>query len=83
MRRHAGLVALILALLAPAPVAAQNRAVLEVDADHPRVLLDLAVLNSQEGEPAEATRLLERVLSDRQATPETERAAKDLLAGRR
>jgi CubicO group peptidase (beta-lactamase class C family) len=59
------------------------RRLLEADADHPRVLLDLAVLNREDGQGAEARRLLDKILADKQATPEIERAAKDLLAARR
>jgi CubicO group peptidase (beta-lactamase class C family) len=59
------------------------RRLLDADADHPRVLLDLAVLNLADGQSAEARRLLERILADRQATPEIERAVRDLLAERR
>lgn len=56
------------------------RRLLEADADHPRALLDLAVLNLQDGEAADATRLLKEILSDHQATPEIEREVRDLLA---
>ncbi len=56
------------------------RRLLEADADHPRVLLDLAVLNREDRQAAEAARLLDKVIEDKQATPEIERAAKELLS---
>jgi CubicO group peptidase (beta-lactamase class C family) len=56
------------------------RRLLDIDPDHPRVLLDLAVLNLQDGQPAEAARLLRKILVDRQASPEIERTTKELLA---
>jgi CubicO group peptidase (beta-lactamase class C family) len=55
------------------------RRLLAVDADHPRTLLDLAVLNLQDGQPAEAKKLLDQTLSGNRATPEIVRVAKDLL----
>jgi len=58
------------------------RRLLETDADHPRVLLDLAVLNLQDGQAEEGTRLLGKILADKQFTPEIERTVKELLARR-
>jgi cytochrome c-type biogenesis protein CcmH/NrfG len=51
---------------------------LAADADHPRTLVDLAVLNLQDGQPAEATRLLQQVLNGKQSTPEIARLAREL-----
>jgi CubicO group peptidase (beta-lactamase class C family) len=53
---------------------------LAVDADHPRTLVDLAVLNIQDGQPAEATPLLQRAIAGNRATPEIARLVKELLA---
>jgi len=52
---------------------------LAVDASNPRTLLDLAVLELQEGHPDEAARRLDGVLEQGLATPEIERAVRDLL----
>jgi len=53
---------------------------LATDAGHPRTLLDLAVLERQDGHLDEATTLLTRLLGGGQATPEIERAAAALKA---
>ena len=55
------------------------RRLLTADPANPRTLLDLAVLNVQDKQPAEAIKLLRRVLDERQATPEIERLALELL----
>jgi hypothetical protein len=55
------------------------RRALGADDAHPRALLDLAVLNLQDGQPAEAKKLLRQLLDSRQATPEIERQARELL----
>lgn len=52
---------------------------LEADPDDPRVLLELAALHAAERHPQEADALARRILAGRQATPEVERAARDLL----
>lgn len=51
---------------------------LAVDADHPRTLLDLAVLNLRDGQPAEARRLLDQAVAGRRATPEIARLVTEL-----
>jgi CubicO group peptidase (beta-lactamase class C family) len=55
------------------------RRLLAADGNHPRVLLDLAVLELQDKQPAEAAKLLRRVLDEKHATPEIARAASELL----
>lgn len=55
------------------------RRLLEADPDHPRVAFDLAVLNLEDGQADEARRLATGILADREATPEIERAARELL----
>jgi CubicO group peptidase (beta-lactamase class C family) len=52
---------------------------LAVDAEHPRTLVDLAVLNLQDGHPDEAKRLLQQAMAGNRATPEIARLAKELL----
>lgn len=52
---------------------------LSVDPDHPRTLLDLAVLNLQDRQPAEAGPLLDRAVAGSRATPEIERTVKELM----
>jgi len=53
---------------------------LAADANHPRTLLDVAVLERQDGHPDEAGRLLQKILADRLATPEIAGTARELLA---
>ncbi|MFN2445252.1 MAG: serine hydrolase [Vicinamibacterales bacterium] len=55
------------------------RRVLAADPPHPRALVDLAVLNLQDGQAGEAKKLLQRTLDERQATPEIEALARQLL----
>jgi len=52
---------------------------LAVDASNPRTLLDLAVLELQDGHADVASGRLRGVLEDGQATPEIERTVRDLL----
>ena len=52
---------------------------LAVDARHPRTLLDLAVLNLQDGHTDEAAKLLEQVVADGRAPPEILRTTEALL----
>jgi CubicO group peptidase (beta-lactamase class C family) len=56
-----------------------GRRLLAVDAEHPRTLLDLAVLNLQDRQAAEARRLLQQVTGGNAAPPEILRVAADLL----
>jgi CubicO group peptidase (beta-lactamase class C family) len=56
---------------------------LAVDPDHPRVQLDLGVLELQDGHPDVAARLLRKIVADGQATPEIERTAREVLAEQR
>src|SRR3546814_12794000 len=58
------------------------RRALPADAEHPRVLVDLAALNLQDGQRNEAKNLLQQVLDGRQATPEIEALARSLLKER-
>jgi CubicO group peptidase (beta-lactamase class C family) len=55
---------------------------LALDPAHPRVLVDLAVLNLQEGEGQQAQRLLQQVIDARQAPPEIHTLARELLKER-
>lgn len=50
-----------------------------VDDEHPRTLLDLAVLNLEDGQPQEARKLLNQIVAGRAATPEILRTTRDLL----
>jgi len=52
---------------------------LSVDPDHPRTLLDLAVLHLQAGERKEARQLLEQAIIGNRSTPEISRVVKELL----
>lgn len=52
---------------------------LAADPAHPRALVDLAVLNLQEGQRTEAKKLLRQVVDGGQATPEIDGLARSLL----
>jgi hypothetical protein len=52
---------------------------LSVDADHPRTLLDLAVLALQDGQRDQARKLLQQLVSNRHVSPELLRTAQELL----
>jgi len=54
------------------------RRLLAIDADHPRTLLDLAVLDLEDGHPADARPLVERIINGGRATPEVLEAAQEL-----
>ncbi len=52
---------------------------ISVDGDHPRTLLDLAVLNLQDSRPDEAKRLLQQAMAGNRATPEILSLSRQLL----
>lgn len=55
------------------------RRTLALDPGQPRALVDLAVLNLQDGHAEEARKLLQRVIESRQASPEIDQLARELL----
>jgi CubicO group peptidase (beta-lactamase class C family) len=52
---------------------------LAVDPDHPRTLLDLAVLNVEDGQPQDARPLLQRIVSGSRPPPEILRLSQEML----